>query len=352
MKKKLFILLILIITASVLSGCISIKKTPAADGGIFKTEDFGETWTQKVFVSRTKNGVNTIGKVGTNTLFFDPKDKKIIYLCTIGNGIYKTDNNGENWQPTSLNSGTYGSVSIDKKSSNIIYVARGNTIIKTIDSMQTWRTIYVETRPKESIISVAVNPFEDNIIYADTKTSILKSYDYGNTWEAIKWMQENPLYIFMSEKNKNVMYFVNYGLAVYRSSDGGINLEDITKNLKEEKFKNQPLIINTFLFFPNTELIYLATNYGIYKTEDNGGSWQEIKTLIPSGSISIATVAINPNDQNQIIFPVGKIIYKTTDGGKTWKTIESLQTSRSINFLLVNPENPNIVYAGTTPPPK
>lgn len=340
--KKLFFGLSLIFITLLLSACSLVGQPQAStDGGVFKSLDSGETWTQKVLISQS---TNTIASVNTSLLIFDPQDKNKLYLSTKGSGIFKTEDGGDNWQPTTLNKGEYVSLANDPRNTDVIYVASGNTIQKSIDGMKTWQTIYVETRPDQSLTSVVVDLSDPSKIYATTNTGILKSFDYGNTWQVLKWVGNNVNKLYMSEKDTRTIYLVTTNAGIFKTTDGGENWQDISQGL--QKYPNATNI-KWFYFDPKTELIYLGTDYAPIKSEDGGQTWTPLETLIPFGSLTIQTVAVNPKNNREIFFTVSNIIYKSVDGGQTWKTLRTVNTGRVINYFLINPDSPNIIYLGT-----
>src|SRR5262245_42180375 len=96
-----------------------------------------------------------------------------------------------------------------------------------------------------------------------------------------------------------------------------------------------------------------ATGGGLWKTTDGGASWRPVTDgLIQSSSIgAVAVAASNPD----IVYAGtgeadirGNIIqgdgaYKSTDGGKTWAHI-GLRETENIAKIRVHPTNPDIVY--------
>lgn len=105
----------------------------------------------------------------------------------------------------------------------------------------------------------------------------------------------------------------------------------------------------------NPNIIYLGTaSGGVWKTENGGGSWIPVFDEQPIQNIgSIAITQSNPsviwagtgegNPRNSI--SLGEGIYKSLDGGKTWKCM-GLQKTRNIHRIIIDPNNPDIVYAG------
>jgi len=106
--------------------------------------------------------------------------------------------------------------------------------------------------------------------------------------------------------------------------------------------------------YSNPNIIYLGTaSGGVWKTENSGAKWEPIFDDQPI--LNIGAVAIqqsNPsvlwvgtgegNPRNSI--NIGGGIYKSLDGGKNW-TMMGLEKTRNIHRIIIDPVNPNTVYA-------
>jgi photosystem II stability/assembly factor-like uncharacterized protein len=100
--------------------------------------------------------------------------------------------------------------------------------------------------------------------------------------------------------------------------------------------------------------IYLgAASGGVWKTENAGNNWTPIFDEQPIQNIgSIAVCQSNPsivwvgtgegNPRNSV--SIGEGIYKSIDAGKTWKCM-GLEKTRNIHRVIIDPTNPNVVYA-------
>ena len=102
---------------------------------------------------------------------------------------------------------------------------------------------------------------------------------------------------------------------------------------------------NLFYFGP--------TGGGVWKTSDGGNSWENISDGFFGGSIG--AVAVSEWDNNVIYVGGGEKtvrgnvsygygMWKSMDAGKTWKHI-GLKDSRHIPRIRIHPKNPDIVYA-------
>ena len=109
--------------------------------------------------------------------------------------------------------------------------------------------------------------------------------------------------------------------------------------------------------FPPRQLntIYLGVGSGgVFKTTDGGRTWRAIfddQSTTAIGSLAIAPtkpetiwVGAGETHPSRISFP-GTGIFKSTDGGATWCNM-GLHDSHHIARVIVDPENPETVYAG------
>src|SRR6266404_4092864 len=96
-----------------------------------------------------------------------------------------------------------------------------------------------------------------------------------------------------------------------------------------------------------------VNNGGVWKTTDYGLTWTPIFDDQPTQSIG--AVAVAPSDPNIIYvgsgeglqrpdLSIGDGIYRSTDAGRTWEHL-GLRDGQQISALLVDPRNPNRVFA-------
>src|SRR5579863_4861048 len=104
----------------------------------------------------------------------------------------------------------------------------------------------------------------------------------------------------------------------------------------------------------STTFYFGAVNGGIWKTTDAGTVWTPIFDHEPVASIG--AIAVAPSEPKTIYagtgesdirsnLSSGKGVYKSTDGGSTWTHI-GLEDTRQISRIVVDPQNPNVVYVG------
>ena len=98
---------------------------------------------------------------------------------------------------------------------------------------------------------------------------------------------------------------------------------------------------------------YVAVASGhIWKTTNNGTTWTPI--FDDYGAYAIGCLAIDPDNPNvvwagtgennsQRALGYGNGVYKTLDGGKSWKNM-GLKTSRQVGKILIDPRNTDVIY--------
>ena len=104
----------------------------------------------------------------------------------------------------------------------------------------------------------------------------------------------------------------------------------------------------------STTFYFGGVNGGIWKTSDSGTVWTPIFDSQPVGSIG--AIAVAPSDPKIIYAGTGESdirsdmssgngVYQSVDAGATWTHI-GLEDTRQISRIVVDPQNPNIVYVG------
>lgn len=95
-----------------------------------------------------------------------------------------------------------------------------------------------------------------------------------------------------------------------------------------------------------------AASGGVWKTTNNGTTWQPIWDEAPSNSVG--DIAVSPSDTSILWVGAGENnssrssysgtgVYKSTDAGKTWAPM-GLGDTHHIGRILIHPQNPETVY--------
>lgn len=203
------------------------------------------------------------------------------------------------------------------------------------------------------VTAIAINPEQPQIMFIATNDAVYKTRDGGETWARVTTGLTNAriLSLAIHPVQNSTIYAGTMGDAVYRSVDGGNRWSIINAGLKEHV-----MVVNNFIFFPEEpEAILAATTVGIFQTHNGGLMWEELSNK-GMDSVYVVSVALNPT--NPRIFYAGTSggVYKTDNGGQSWFEVNNglvpkepgTALSLGVNALLMAPENPEVLYAGTT----
>lgn len=224
------------------------------------------------------------------------------------------------------------------------------------------------------IADFAVNPNDYSEYYvAVAAGNVWKTENSGVTWKPIfdKYGAWSIADVEIDPNNTNVVWVgtgeynsqraIGYGDGVYRSEDGGKSFKNM--GLKETEH------IGRIVIDPRNSHVYVAAQgplwgpggeRGLYKSSDNGKTWQAILTISENtGFTDIVFDPRNPDilyaasyQRRRRVFTLinggpESAIYKSTDAGKTWTKLKSGLPGGDIGRigLTISPANPDYVYA-------
>jgi len=355
MRKIILIILpaVLLLTAGCtlsLPGC----EKPDTSGGIFRSDDGGKSWTQKVYFNEEHN----LGAVDILDLEMDPKNPDLLYAGSAGHGLFVSKNSADNWEKVTDENNLFHSqasiydITIDSNNSDRLYVASlfgsRSKIFKSEDKGKTWQDIYTEPQIEHYITQIKVNPINSNLLYAGSTTGgFLRSEDGGENWILTKWLKAQVSKIIFSPYNHNEVY-------IYLGGDENIIIKTYDKgetwkslNLSEVKGSIDEFYISSSV----KGLMYLTTSYSLYESRDSGKTWEIINNPIAPGAISIRSFAQDPRNPQILYFTASSSVYKSKDYGQSW-TVYKIGTKGYIGKFIIDPKDSNIIYSVVKLPPK
>jgi len=195
---------------------------------------------------------------------------------------------------------------------------------------------------------VAFDPNDNNLFYAGAASGgVWKTTDGGSTWSPIGDFNDALGVcdiVVVNNGSDDILYLATgdrdasdtYSVGVLKSTDGGS-----TWNVTGLSWtQNQGYIINRLLIDPNDDnTLYTASNGGVYKTSNAGGSWTQITSNV------FKDLEFNPGNSS-IIYgsTVNGEIYLSTNSGSSWTRVLN-ETSGRRTQLAVSSDNNSRVYA-------
>ena len=149
----------------------------ASGGGVWKTEDYGETWkvVSDGYFETPSGGDIDVAQNDANIIYVGTGSDGLRSNVIPGKGAYKSIDGGATWQHIGLrNTGHIGAVEIDPTNNNVVWVAaigqafqpneeRG--IYKTEDGGQSWeKVLYISDTV--GFADVELLPGNPNVVFA------------------------------------------------------------------------------------------------------------------------------------------------------------------------------------------
>lgn len=331
--RKIFSLIILAGTF-VFSGCTVVGKS---DGGVYKSSDGGKVFEQKVTIDQKNN----IAKSNVIAIEIDPNNPDVVYIGTRNDGILKSVNGGESWLKDINGFASVSSIIVNPEDSQNIYITAAKTergkILKTVNGGEKWEEIFTENANGPLVLSLAMDKNDANVLYAgDSLGGIYKTEDGGATWRSLFWARSAVRKIAIDSVNSNIVYFGTANTGALITKDQGTSFSSIIAD---------GYIYNLQVHPTKENVLYLSNEEGLQKSEDAGTTWKVLNTLVKPENLGSRGLAIDPQDENVILYASANAFYKTTNGGESWMPVQ-FNISRGIDVIKINPTNSDIIYLG------
>ncbi|MGW8121589.1 YCF48-related protein [Roseivirga echinicomitans] len=268
--------------------------------GMVKSTQGGKAGTWEMI----NNGLG--GKLNVTQIRVDPADEKKVFITLRSGGIFKSLDGGDNWTEITNNlpERNLYSLDISKQDPNIMYVGtRFYGIWKTVDGGANWSQVFsppmtVATNGVNSLFgALEVHPLNASIIMAaDWWSGAYLSLDGGVSW--------NLTNTGLKTKILRDIEFSNDGKFVYAASEG--------RGVFSMQFTNEALLsplieklnFDTVKVAESRVAKFSMTNYGNapliitgFSTDNNAFSVSNPPTQIVAGQTNEVSVDFNPQDE-------------------------------------------------------
>ena len=228
--------------------------------------------------------------------------------------------------------------------------------------VNTWTTNGPNGGP---IAALAIDRSAPATLYAGTSgAGVFKSSDGGGSWTAINTGLNTTFVVtaIVVDPTTPATLYVGTGLGlvsgdaggVFKSTNGGASWTAINAGLTGT-YGGAPAVF-ALAIDPSAPTTLYASTYGggVFKTTNGGGSWSAINAGLNIGNIVLA-LAIDPSAPATLYagtgydveFGPGVGVFKSTNGGGSWIVINTGLTNRSVSALVLDPADPDTLYAGT-----
>ncbi len=313
------------------------------DTGVVRSNDGGTAWTQQVGVG-TGGESGTLSSTSITRLAVDRATAGRLFAATTSQGLYRSDNRADFWQPTGIVSGTVSDVALHPTDGNTVYATLGTEVVKSTDGGVHFSPTYTDPDTGATLTTVDVDWFNPDVVLAgNSKGALVKSANAGTTWSPLSRFNAGLTDLTIDPSDSRRIFAVTAS-GLFRSTDQGAHWEELSGAFASFPGANR---MNDFsLSMIDSATVYVATAYGLLVSRDAGSSWQPVETLVAFGTIPIDEVAIDPGDPNRIFIAADRSVHGTTDGGVTWKPLLTLGEKRTLSAIEIDPGLTAYVYLG------
>lgn len=307
------------------------------------------------------------------------------YMGITGGGVWKTEDAGQTWFNISdgyFKTGSVGAVAVAESDPNVVYVGMGehaprgvmtsygDGVYRSNDAGKTWQHLGLEMT--RHIANVVIHPNNSEVVYVaaqgalngpSKERGIYKSDDGGKTWKNVLYVDENSgcADLNMDPNNPRILYAAMWdhrrlpwavqsggkGSGLYKSTDGGETWFKIQNGLPNELGKMSVSVskANSNKVYALVESDTEKEQGGLFVSNDAGDSWNRVSKehRLTSRAWYYIEVFADPQQENTV-YVLSAAGLKSTDGGKTWTNITG--THGDYHQLWINKDdNQNMVIA-------
>lgn len=320
-----------------------------------------------------------------------PAQPNVFYIGAVNGGVWKSDDYGRTWTPIfdAQPTQSIGAIAVALSDPNIIYVgsgeglhrpdlAVGNGIYKSTDAGKTWT--HLGLRGGQQIPALAVDPRDPNRLFAavlghpygpNEERGIFRSTDGGRTWSRVLYKDENVggSDIEMDPSNPSVLYaslwdsrqgpwedsntYNGPNSGLFKSIDGGDTWRQLTNGLPKNLVQintaiaaSQPSRLYAVLGTTEPSSYASGKGLGVYRSDDAGETWQVATTdprpAMRIGGGDLPILRVDPKNPD-VVYSTSIVTLRSTDGGKTWTSIRGAPGGDDYQNIWINPVNPSII---------
>jgi len=316
---------------------------------LYKTTNGGGSWSY----------ASGAAHVDQHEVAISPDNSNQVFLANDG-GLYHSTNAGSSWiHQADLPVTQFYTCTIDASQPERLYGgAQDNGTNRTLTgNTNDWSGIYGGDG-----FYCMVDPSDNTYVYAEyqygnfARSTNSGSYFSGATTGISYSDRKNwNTPVVMNPTDPTVLY---YGAnRLYKSTNRAASWTAISGDLTNGPSSgNQKYgtITTISVSAANTDIIYVGTDDGnVWVSENDGGDWTKISDDLPVRWISrvvadpvdaqVAYVCLSGFRQNEYM----PHIYKTTDNGGSWEDVSEGLPEAPVNDLIIDPDNTNKLIAAT-----
>ncbi len=315
---------------------------------IYKSEDGGQTFDMVFDGTQEGNNLltwdNGYGEKGQAwydlSITVSPNDENLVLIG--GVNTWKSLDGAQSWELVNHWIGEFGvqAVHADKhmlkyrQNGDLFECNDGGVYISSTDgNSDSWidkSNGIVNSQMYHMDVSMS-NP---DIYIAGLQDNGTKAH-YASSWNDV--LGGDGMNCLIDYTNDNIQYGALYYGDIYRTDDQWINYTSISPLNAGDGAWVTPYVLD-----PNNPEIIYAGYSNLWKSENRGGSWEQISNI--GVSSNILSIAVAPSN-SQVIYIAGlNSVWKTKNGGVNWENITDGLPSNTKTDITIKNNDPETVW--------
>lgn len=354
----------------------------SSKGVLARSTDAGETWFEIDYVSALPETPTPRGVV--STVLVSEANPRLLFVTNNKYGMFRSEDAGATWAHLETPSNAMHVAGGLLRAPDRYYATFGkNGVYTSVDGGRTWTQTEGELHPGTDARMVAIDPRNPQLVHMIAKSGHFITYDAGETWTPCRryerdyvnnpTLPEEPLGrrksglvteasgIALSPVDPDRIFIAaNWNNVV--SHDGGASWAESAKGADITCFHD--------LRFANGSVYAVAMDEGLFRSDDNGTTWENLTPkrwkaglsghqwrvmpqVLPDGRVRIVSTLSAWKDRGND-YPNAVLV--SEDNGQTFITATGLPNYRpKVNTmweegyaraLAADPSNPDVLYLG------
>src|SRR5580658_6972306 len=306
---------------------------------LYESLDGGATWHRQAKLDRGDGFV-------LDSIVVDSAHPSTLYVGawkdTDDGGLWISHDAGRTWHETALFKGQPIYALTQAPSDPRILVAGTlEGVFRSRDGGATWAEISPPgSHEIHEIESLAVDPGNPDTVYAGTWHLPWKTTDGGKTWHNIKQglIVDSDVFSIIIDPERTHTVYLSACSGIYKSENAGVLFRKI-QGIPSEARRTRSLMQDP----EKRDVVYAGTTEGLYKTVNAGKDFERMT----DSDVVVNAVYVDPGDSNSVLLATDRSgVLTSEDGGATFKPSNQGISERKVAAVLVDRENPEVLYAG------
>jgi photosystem II stability/assembly factor-like uncharacterized protein len=326
----------------------------AAQGGVWRTKDFGQTWTPLTdHLPSLASGAIAVVKNAPNRIYYITGEQHYSIDGFFGDGLFMSADSGASWSKVASAStvGEYCSrVIVRGGTPDTIYVASNFGVARSTNGGTSW--VMVLSLPNSSCNQLLIDPSNSQRLYAFmSDQGIYKTINRGVTWTKLAGGLPTTGFgtgtMAISESNPSVLIasFSNTSsalLGIWKTTDAGVTW---TTKPAPNYLGGQGPYDNAITIDPGNPNVWIAGGQQdplLMRTVDSGDSWQSL-----SGNLHADVHALAWGTDHRLWMGCDGGMWSSPDLGDNWTNLNATLGTIQFYSAAVHPFDPNRALGGT-----